>query len=192
MLTIKKADFISGFGLVLRNATVDDASFILSLRVNPKLNRYISPVSGGIHEQVEYLENYKKCSGQAFFVIETEDRVPIGTVRLYDQQGNSFCWGSWIIKPEAPLRAGTRSALLVYYYGFDFLGFERSHFDVRKDNEKVWKFHEKNGARLIYESGLDRYYSLSKIDWYDYKLKYRTDTDKSEISVQVDGQRFVV
>ena len=50
---------------------------------------------------------------------------------------------------------------MVYAYALDYLGFEQAHFDVRAANEKVWKFHERFGAKCVKETGDDRFYELS-------------------------------
>ena len=85
---------------------------------------------------------------------------PIGTVRLYDARQNSFCWGSWILKAGSPKHAAIESALMVYAYAVDHLSFQSAHFDVRKDNEGVWLFHERFGARRISETDMNYLYTL--------------------------------
>jgi RimJ/RimL family protein N-acetyltransferase len=54
------------------------------------------------------------------------------------------------------------SALMVYSYALDDLGFQAAHFDVRKGNERVWKFHERFGAQRITETDLDYFYTLGR------------------------------
>lgn len=186
-MSIRKAHRVQGMGISLRNAQVSDAEFILSLRVNPALNSHISAVSGDLSDQVSFLERYAARDGEAFFVIEDADHRPLGTVRLYDQQGDSFCWGSWIVAPDAPARTGTKSALLVYMYGFDHLGFVRSHFDVRQGNERVWQFHEKCGARLVRETAQDRYYVLERENWDAMKVRYQDLIGKDPVIVDEAG-----
>lgn len=47
------------------------------------------------------------------------------------------------------------SALTVYAYAVDHLGFTAAHFDVRRGNERVWKFHERFGAVRVDENEED-------------------------------------
>lgn len=49
---------------------------------------------------------------------------------------------------------------MVYAYGIDVLGFRSAHFDVRKANRSVCKFHERFGAKQITETDLDAVYSI--------------------------------
>lgn len=47
-----------------------------------------------------------------------------------------------------------------YAYAMDLLGFKQAHFDVRSANEKVWKFHERFGAKRNREETHDFFYEL--------------------------------
>lgn len=148
-----------GKTLNFRNAMVDDAAFILSLRTDAEKSRYLSAVSGELAAQQAWLERYAEADDQTYFIIEYQDES-IGTVRLYDPQGDSFCWGSWILKNSRPNHAAMESALMVYAYAVDHLGFAAAHFDVRKGNERVWQFHERFGAVRSAESDLDYLYRI--------------------------------
>lgn len=156
---LRKAASVVGKTLIFRNAGVEHADFILSLRTDSEKSRYLSSVSGELGDQQAWLERYKQADDQVYFIIEYQGE-PIGTVRLYDPQGDSFCWGSWILKNTRPSQAAMESALMVYAYAVDHLGFRTAHFDVRKGNERVWQFHERFGARRIAETELDYFYQL--------------------------------
>jgi RimJ/RimL family protein N-acetyltransferase len=50
---------------------------------------------------------------------------------------------------------------MVYAYAVDELDFRRSHFDVRKANKSVWRFHERFGAERVAETEKDFLYQIS-------------------------------
>mgnify|MGYP003565123034 CR=1 FL=1 len=156
---IRKAQLIQGKTLSFRDASIDDAEFILSLRTHQKKSRYLSKVTPELASQREWLEIYQHSSHQAYFIIEHQAE-PIGTVRLYDPHWPSFCWGSWVLSDGAPSTASIESALMVYTYAVDHLGFTAAHFDVRKGNESVWRFHERFGAVRISEGVSDYFYQI--------------------------------
>jgi RimJ/RimL family protein N-acetyltransferase len=145
---------------MFRDANEHDAAFILSLRTNSQKSKYLSATDADLEKQKAWLKHYADQNGQAYFIIETLAGELLGTVRLYDAQDNSFCWGSWILKEGAPKTAAIESALMVYAYAIDYLKFESAHFDVRKGNESVWRFHERFGAKKTGETTLDYLYSL--------------------------------
>ncbi len=90
---LRKAACVVSKTLGFRDATANDAALILSLRTDAMKSRYISAVSGELIEQQTWLQQQAKAADQAYVVIEYQDK-PIGTVRLYDPQCVSFCWGS--------------------------------------------------------------------------------------------------
>jgi len=159
--SIRKAAFVYGKTLRFRDAKIDDAAFILSLRTDEDKSRYLSPVTGAIADQQAWLCRYSKVDNQAYFIIEYAGES-VGTVRLYEPKSGSFCWGSWVLAASRPNHAAIESALMVYSYALDHLGFEKAHFDVRKGNESVWQFHERFGARRVGESEMDFYYEIDR------------------------------
>lgn len=157
---LRKASKVTGKSLVFRNASVADAEFIISLRTDEDKSRYLSYTSPDVQMQREWLQKYAHVDDQAYFIIESMSGEPLGTIRLYDPRGESFCWGSWILKSGRPSGAAMESALMVYSYAVDHLGFRAAHFDVRRGNEKVWQFHERFGAVRVREDELDYFYDL--------------------------------
>lgn len=152
---------VIGHKLVFRDATPQDAAFILGLRTDADKSRFLSATPPSLEQQTDWLHRYQTGSGQAYFVIENRQGHPVGTVRLYDAQGRSFCWGSWIKAEGAPPGFAMESALMVYHYG-QSLGFEASHFDVRIGNERVCAFHERLGAKRVRSSTLDHFYVMDQ------------------------------
>lgn len=173
-----KAATVVGKTLTFRNATADDAAFILSLRTDVEKSRYLSAVSSDLAEQQAWLERYSKAQDQAYFIIEYQNAA-IGTVRLYDPQGESFSWGSWILHNSRPSHAAMESALMVYAYAVDHLGFSSAHFDVRKGNERVWQFHERFGAKRVAESENDFHYRIDLKEIASSRMNFRKFLDGS-------------
>lgn len=150
----------------IRLANVEDAEFILSLRLDKRYNKYLSVVDKSLEVQRRWLESYKKEEAegkQYYFIIENiEKSLPCGTVRLYDFRSSSFCWGSWILNENKTRYAALESAFLVYRFGFEVLGYSESHFDVRKENLKVIQFHKKMGAKVVGEDEDNFYFRISR------------------------------
>lgn len=168
----KKADRVVGNSLVFRDANVDDAEFILALRMDEKKGKYLSKTSPELEKQIKWLKSYKNDDSQIYFIILDKNENSIGTVRLYDKKDNSFCWGSWILKAGVPNCCSIESALMVYAFALK-LGFKEAHFDVRKENHSVWKFHERFGATKIAETADDYFYNISFDAIHDSFNRYK-------------------
>lgn len=150
--------YVIGKSSYLREVELDDAEFIYSLRTDINKSKHLSITSGGVDDQLAYIERYKKSTTDYYFIICQSDSRRIGTVRIYDVQGISFCWGSWILSDVAPKLAAIESALMLYDFAFYSLHFKKSHFDVRKENLSVIGFHKRFGAKVMREDELNLYF----------------------------------
>lgn len=151
----------------LRFVEPEDAEFICGLRSDPALNRHISASSPSVEDQRRWIEQYKvrEEAGHEFYFVVNHQTRDYGVVRMYDFRGNSFSWGSWIMLPSRPKGLVTYSAVMVYEIGFDLLGFEQSHFDVRKGNQRVIDFHLRSGAVPVREDGQDQHFIFPRAAW---------------------------
>ena len=149
----------------LRLATEKDADFILSLRLDPKRNAHISSTSSSLSDQRRWLLDYEarfEDGAEAYFIIMNTGE-DVGTVRIYDYlPTDSFCWGSWIIKPGTSERVAFSTPILIYDLGFRCLDFANAHFDIRSENVSEWKFEEMMGADLITADEVNRTYTYSR------------------------------
>ncbi|NCE92707.1 GNAT family N-acetyltransferase [Pseudomonas sp. L13] len=149
----------------LRLIEEQDAEFVLKLRLDDRYNQFLSSVNPSVEAQKEWIKQYKndEVEGiQYYFIIERLDGTPCGTVRIYDLKEDSFCWGSWILNEDKTRYAALESAFLVYQFAFEHLDFAKSHFDVRKGNDRVISFHEKMGAVKTGETELNLLFEITK------------------------------
>ena len=171
---VLKAQKIVGKNLIFRNVSELDARFILSLRTDKEKSKFLSKTPNDLLAQIEWLEKYAtKNIGEAYFIIETKDASPIGTVRIYDEILESFSWGSWILSKDAPLSAGIESALMIYEYGINNLNFQSAHFEVLKENVAVWEFHERFGALKTNEDETKYFFKINREEIQKSLIHYR-------------------
>jgi RimJ/RimL family protein N-acetyltransferase len=167
---------IKGKSIQLRVVEEKDAEFILSLRMDKRRNKYLSSVDNNLSKQLAWIEQYKrreKNGSEYYFVIESHEKNLLGLVRLYNFTHNSFEWGSWLIKSDAPRTTGIESALLVYEFGFYTLHFTQSNFEVVKGNDKVISFHKRFGARIYDEDEKKYFFIFEKAVYEKTKTKYK-------------------
>ena len=85
-----------------------------------------------------------------------------GTVRIYNFNEDVFEWGSWILDKNKSPSAAMETAILIYEFAFNVLGFDRSEFEVNKSNKKVVSYHIKSGAEIIREDEVNLYFLMRK------------------------------
>ena len=81
---------------------------------------------------------------------------------------------SWILNEDKTRYAALESAFLIYKFGFETLGYNKSHFEVVKGNERVVSFHKKMGALQVGEDK-DSYYFEIDIGSVESKKKSLLD-----------------
>ena len=110
-----------------------------------------------------------------FYFVIMHEQKPAGVVRIYNcDERKSFEWGSWIIGQPRPKGAALYSALCIYEIAFEVLGFERCHFEVRRENTDVIDFHLRGGARETHSDELNRYFEFLPADYVAFRQSTET------------------
>ena len=180
---------IEGAGFRLRPARLSDSEFILSLRTQPQLSRYLHPVSGRIEDQQAWMRAYFERPGDYYFVVErAASQQAVGTIALVDVEGpgGSAEWGRWILSPES--MAALPSALLIYRLGFGSLQLDRIYCNTVAENAGVVSFHDSCGlARTATLSAhfdlggrqLDAVqHTIRKADWPDVEARLSAKAER--------------
>lgn len=138
------SDFhMTKYGIDVRLVNEDDSAFILSLRTDPKLSKYLHYTDNNEEKQRQWIREYKKreSAGNDYYLIYSKDNQPFGLSRIYNIQATKCTGGSWICKPGSDVELTISSALLSRDIMFDIFSFKEDNFEVRKGNLKVKKFH---------------------------------------------------
>jgi len=123
------------YGLQVRLVNEEDAEFIVSLRTDPRLSRYIHETSSDIEQQKQWIRNYKlrEAKGLDYYFLFSIGN-PQGLARIYNITEDTFTQGSWIFSPEAVLGASVLGNIISSEIGFEFLGKKIEYTDARRDN----------------------------------------------------------
>jgi RimJ/RimL family protein N-acetyltransferase len=137
---------LEGSTLRLRPVTDADAEFIVALRGDPNLSRFLHATSTRVQDQLDWLRLYYERPDDYYFVIERRgsDR-PEGLVALYDidTERGSGEWGRWILK--AGSLAAAESAWLIYRCAFERLELREVYCRTVAENRSVVSFHDSCG-----------------------------------------------
>lgn len=142
-----KHDFsIQGVAFRLRPLTLDDAQFIVELRTDPDLGRYLHATSSKIEDQLAWTQKYFDRPGDWYFIVEKNDGMPEGAISIYnfDDERNDAEWGRWILRKGS--LAAVESAALIYEVGFDTLKLKSMYTHTEEDNKPVVSFHSSLGS----------------------------------------------
>ncbi len=172
-------DFCKGKDFYLKPVEDTDAEFLYSLRSNSELCRYISPISGTVEEQKNWIRNYKIRefrNQEYYFKVVNKNNEDQGFVRLYhlDNDKKEVTFGSFLMKPGHDSKAAIEAMILAVNVAFYYLKVNKVLLDVRVKNERAKNFYNRFGYQKIDENELDEFYELTKED-YDklYEEKYK-------------------
>lgn len=135
---------IEKYGLKARHVEEQDAAFILSLRTDPKLSRFLHPTENDEEKQRAYIRGYKEREKQGkdyYFIFFLHDE-PVGVARIYNVQDTTFTFGSWLFKDGLPYWVSIAGAIIAREFAYDVLGKEKE-LDVdgtHEDNKGVLSF----------------------------------------------------
>lgn len=135
---------LQGAAFGLRPVRDEDAGFIVGLRSDPELGRWLNPTSPNVSDQLAWLARYYERPGDCYFVIERlSTGAAEGLIGIYDIEGGEAEWGRWLLKPGS--LAAVESAALIYRCAFDALRLDAVCCRTLAANERVVSFHDSCG-----------------------------------------------
>lgn len=133
----------------MRPVTVEDAEFIVGLRNQAHARNCINDTGTDVEKQRQWIRDYLKRDNEYYWIIETPDGEPFGTVSLYhyDAEKNQIESGRWVeLKGERYKYNIFKSSMQLNDFAFDELKVDRIVFDVVATNRRVIRFHQSYGA----------------------------------------------
>lgn len=167
------------YGVNLRFVEESDAQFILDLRTDPILTRYIHDTDSNIQKQEEWIRSYKQreAEGKEYYFVASCNGEECGVIRIYNIHDRKFTIGSILVKKGAPLHCALATTILCKEIAFEMLDLEcEDTFDgVHVDNKQVVKFSYSWGKKVYkrFQDVKGEYlaFSLTKEDYLKVKPK---------------------
>ncbi len=174
-MSLEEAKYIlQGNNINMRFVRESDAKFIVDLRTDKKLKRFISWTSSSIEKQTfwirKYIEREKKLK-EYYFIFEDAQHNPWGTIRIYNLTKSHFTIGSWVCLPGDNNKIAIKAWLIAIRFGFNNLGKERCLLDVRKKNYSVLSYIRLFQPEFIKENNFHKYFSLEKENFQENQDK---------------------
>lgn len=152
---------LDGFAYRLRPIQLDDAKFILEVRLEDKeRNRFIHEIPNDVSVQEAWLRSYLERPNDYYFVIENKlTEQPEGLIAIYNFEENGRAeWGRWVAKKGS--FASIESVNLIYRVAFEKLGLTELCCRTIHDNTPVVSFHESIHEKT--RAVLNEYFSISE------------------------------
>lgn len=173
MKTIPSDFTYNKYGLSVRLVQESDAPFILKLRTDPKLSKFVHPVENNLQGQIDWIREYKirEAKGEDYYFIFYSNKTPIGLNRIYNITENSSTGGSWLCSKEATIEESIATSFITLEIQ-DLFDIPDGPFNVSKGNNQVLKFHLRMGAEIVYEDDIEYTLRRNKEKFLIAKNKY--------------------
>lgn len=165
---------IEGIFTRLRYAKEEDSEFILSLRLDPTINKFLNKTDPDIKKQRQWIKSQQIREHDYYFIIMDKKNIPKGTIGLYKislkkKEGE---FGRWISTGSAI--NSIESVILLHDFGFNTLGLRRIFSQTTRENRKVLSFHKRFGAKAVRENLGDHNNEMTfvecEIDTEDFRI----------------------
>ena len=155
------------YGLKVRLATEADTDYIMSLRTDKELTKFIHQTDDNVEKHLAWFKKYKQREAEArdYYFIYFKDDKPIGLNRIYNVFEYYGTIGSWLCSPDNEVEVSIATHLFLHDIIFEEMGLDFTVFDVRKGNKHVWKLHKQTGAQQVGESDIDYYFVTTKTEY---------------------------
>lgn len=163
---------IEKYGLHVRLVCEEDAEFIVKLRTDERLGRYIHATANDVEKQREWIKAYKQreeAGTEYYFIFETAAGNPLGVYRLYEITEHSFTSGSWIFLPDAPMGASMLAFIIAREIAWDIVPDAVNLYDIKKANKSVLLFTSTFAPKVIRETEDTFYFENTKEDFDNHK-----------------------
>ncbi len=141
---------VDGRAYRLRPLRVDDAEFVVQLRTDPVLCKYIHATSPSLDAQRQWTQRYLQRADEWYFIVERiSNNRPEGTICIYnvDRTGSEVRaeWGRWVMRRDS--LGATEAACHIYDIGFDQLNIDLLYCHTESQNLPVVSFHDSMGLK---------------------------------------------
>jgi hypothetical protein len=171
------SDFtLERYGLFVRLVNEDDAEFIVSLRTDEKLGRFIHKTDDSVSKQKEWTVKYKEREKEGldfYFMFEDpKTKTPYGVCRLYDIQDDCFTIGSWVFSKNSPKGSAILGDIITREVGHELYPESLCLWDTKKMNTNVIRYGRSYHPQVVRETEDTFYFSCTRSDNEKYKQLY--------------------
>jgi len=144
---------LSGKQVELLPVKPEDAEFIISLRTDPKLSRFLHPTKPNIDLQLKWIHDQIQRAGDFYYVIyEKSTKSKVGLISVYNCADEHAEVGRWICTEPV---CAVESFMLSCDFVFTQDARRYAVLKVDPENKKVLTFHKTLGAEISDGNNID-------------------------------------
>lgn len=126
---------LEGKYVTLRSVEESDAEFILSVRNDPRISKYLPPLNVTVEQQRQWIAKQRADKDSYYFLMLLPNGDPIGSISVYDIEGETAETGRFCSLGD-PM-SNIETCLMLNDFCFDVIGLKSVHIWVYEGNKSV-------------------------------------------------------
>ena len=160
--------------LQLKEADIKDTNFILKLRTDVKLSKFINPTSIKKKKQIAWFKEYllrRKNKKEYYFIFQLNLKK-LGFARIIHVKKDTFHFGGWVLENNTKPWISIESCLAIYEYAFNKLLYNNCLLWINLRNINVIKYHKSLGASYVKKTQKEVFLKFTKNKYFKLKKKF--------------------
>lgn len=165
--------------LFLKEVDTNDVNYILKLRTDKYLSKFLNPTSNDKKKQLLWLKKYferRKKKEEFYFIFQIKKKKiykNLGFARIIKIDQNTFHFGGWILQNNTSPWIALECCISIYIYAFELLNYKRCLLWIHHKNSIVINYHKSLGAKYLKKDDKEVFFTFTKNKFDKLKNKFK-------------------
>ena len=138
---------LEGKYVMLRSVEESDAEFILSVRNDPRISKYLPPLNVTLEQQRQWISKQRADNDSYYFLMETPLGEALGSISVYDIVDETAETGRFCSFGDPA--SNIETCILLNDFCFDIIGIKTIHIWVYENNKPVISLNQSFGYEWV-------------------------------------------
>ena len=165
--------------LYLKEVNINDVDYILKLRTDKSLSKYLNHTANDRRKQIRWLREYfirRKKKDEFYFIFQIKNKSyykNLGFSRIIKIKNDTFHFGGWILQKNNKPWIALECCLAIYEYAFNYLNYKKCLLWINLKNLDVIKYHKSLGAKFVKKDKKEIFLKFNLRDYIKLKKKFK-------------------
>ncbi len=165
--------------LYLKEVNINDVDYILKLRTDKSLSKYLNHTANDRRKQIRWLREYfirRKKKDEFYFIFQIKNKSyykNLGFSRIIKIKNDTFHFGGWILQRNNKPWIALECCLAIYEYAFNYLNYKKCLLWINLKNLDVIKYHKSLGAKFVKKDKKEIFLKFNLRDYIKLKKKFK-------------------
>ena len=165
--------------LYLKEVSIKDVNYILKLRTDKFLSKYLNHTPKNKNKKLVWLKEYiirRKNKTEFYFIFQLKKKTNfknLGFARIIKLKKDTFHFGGWILQKNTKPWVALECCLSIYEYAFNHLNYKKCLLWINLKNLDIIKYHKFLGAKYIKKDKKEIFLRFNSKDFIKLKKRFK-------------------